>query len=104
MKKDHRVYLAQILERINRILRYTDEGKDVFLRDLVIQDAVIRNFEVIGEAAKRIPVEYREATPTIPTTFSWPQHLRWLFRRNQIRSVSAGQCHQEILRERHKTL
>ena len=66
MKKDPRVYLAQILERIDRILRYTDEGKDVFLRDLVIQDAVIRNFEVIGEAAKRIPVEYREATPTIP--------------------------------------
>ncbi len=30
MKKDPRVYLAQILERIDRILRYTDEGKDVF--------------------------------------------------------------------------
>ena len=89
MKKGPRVYLAQILERIDRILRYTDEGKDVFLRDLVIQDAVIRNFEVIGEAAKRIPVEYREATPTIPATFSWFQHLQWLFLRNRIRSASA---------------
>ncbi len=104
MKKDPRVYLAQILERIDRILRYTDEGKDVFLRDLVIQDAVIRNFEVIGEAAKRISVEYREATPTIPTTFSWPRHLQWLFLRNRIRSVSVWRCRQEILREPQKTL
>jgi uncharacterized protein with HEPN domain len=66
MKKDPRVYLAQILERIDRILRYTDEGKNVFLRDLVVQDAVIRNFEVIGEAAKRILAEYRDATHAIP--------------------------------------
>ncbi|MGC8657771.1 MAG: DUF86 domain-containing protein [Desulfomonilaceae bacterium] len=58
--------MVQIVEMIDRIIRYTDEGKDVFLQDLVIQDAVIGNFEVIGEAAKRISAEYREATPTIP--------------------------------------
>ena len=42
------------------------KGKDAFLHDLVVQDAVIRNFEVIGESTKRLPVEYREATPEIP--------------------------------------
>ena len=66
MKKDPRVYLAQILERIDRILEYTAEGEEVFFADRRIQDAVIRNFEVIGEAAKRIPDDYRENHPLIP--------------------------------------
>jgi uncharacterized protein with HEPN domain len=66
MKKDPRVYLAQILERINRILEYTTEGKEAFFADPRTQDAVIRNFEVIGEAAKRIPEQYRQKQPAIP--------------------------------------
>lgn len=66
MTKDSRVYLAQILERIDRINRYTNRGKDSFFSDALIQDAVIRNFEVIGEAAKRIPEEYRKKHPSIP--------------------------------------
>jgi uncharacterized protein with HEPN domain len=66
MKKDPRVYMAQILERIDRILNYTKAGREAFLDDPLIQDAVIRNFEVIGEAAKRVPVEYRDSHPIIP--------------------------------------
>ncbi len=63
MKKDPRVYLAQILERIERISNYTSEGKKAFFSDQRTQDAVIRNFEVIGEAAKRIPEAYRKKDP-----------------------------------------
>jgi uncharacterized protein with HEPN domain len=66
MKKDQRVYLAQILERIIRIQTYTKGGKESFLGDALIQDAVIRNLEVIGEAATRITVEYRTAHPEFP--------------------------------------
>lgn len=66
MKKDPRVYLAQILERIERVKEYTAEGKDAFFADARTQDAVIRNFEVIGEAAKRIPEDFRQSHPSIP--------------------------------------
>ena len=66
MKKDPRVYLAQILERIARIKEYTTDGEAAFFADARTQDAVIRNFEVIGEAAKRIPDEYRQNHPSIP--------------------------------------
>ena len=66
MKKDPRVYLAQILERIDRINQYTSGGEKAFFADGKTQDAVIRNFEVIGEAAKRIPEEYRRKHDAIP--------------------------------------
>ena len=66
MRKDPRVYLAHILECINKIQRYTKEGKANFLKDTLVQDAVIRNFEVLGEAAKRIPEEYRTQNPSMP--------------------------------------
>lgn len=66
MKKDSRVYLAQILERIERITAYTKSGKESFFSGPIIQDAVIRNLEVIGEAAKRIPEDYRASLPAIP--------------------------------------
>ena len=66
MKKDPRIYLAQILERIDRVREYTAEGKEAFFADRRTQDAVIRNFEVIGEAAKRVPEQYRKEHPVIP--------------------------------------
>ena len=64
--KDPRVYLAHILECIGRIESYVANGKDAFFAEPLIQDAVIRNFEVIGEAAKRLPDTYRQANPSIP--------------------------------------
>ena len=64
--KDTRVYLAHILECIGRIESYVAKGKEAFFAEPLIQDAVIRNFEVIGEAAKRVPDAYRLSNPTIP--------------------------------------
>jgi len=66
MKKDPRVFVAQILERVERILSFTADGERAFLSNPLVQDAVIRNLEVIGEAAKRVPDEYRESHPSIP--------------------------------------
>ena len=63
MKKDPRVYLAHILECAQKIERYTKGGQKRFLEDTMTQDAVIRNFEIMGEAAKRVPETYRRAPP-----------------------------------------
>jgi uncharacterized protein with HEPN domain len=66
MSKDLRVYLAHIMECIQKIERFTEGGKERFLQDELIQDAVLRNFEVIGEAAKRLDDVYRANHPEIP--------------------------------------
>jgi uncharacterized protein with HEPN domain len=66
VKKDPRVYLAHILECAQKIERYTKSGQKKFLEDTMTQDAVIRNFEIMGEAAKRVPETYRRQHPEIP--------------------------------------
>lgn len=66
MKRDPRVYLAQILECVERIATWTEAGRNAFLADRMLQDAVIRNFSIIGEAAKRVPDDYCESHPGIP--------------------------------------
>jgi uncharacterized protein with HEPN domain len=48
-------YLNHILEAIRRIKNYTaDMTVTSFLNDSLVQDAVIRNFEIIGEASRNI--------------------------------------------------
>lgn len=66
MKKDPKVYLAHMLECIQKIERFTVDGKGRFLADELVQDAVRRNFEGIGEAAKRLDDTYRSVHPEIP--------------------------------------
>ena len=56
-KDDLRVpdYLGHILRAISRIDHYTEDLTQVaFLENEQVQDAVIRNIEIIGEAAKNI--------------------------------------------------
>lgn len=50
-------YLEDILDCIKRIEEYVTDGEDAFKNNSMIQDAVIRNFEIIGEVVKRIPQE-----------------------------------------------
>jgi uncharacterized protein with HEPN domain len=66
MTKDPRVYLAHIMECIQKIERFTAEGKKRFFQEAMVQDAVLRNFQVIGEAAKRLDDPYRQAHPQVP--------------------------------------
>jgi uncharacterized protein with HEPN domain len=64
--KDDKVFIHNILESIIKIETYTNSGKDEFMTLEIIQDAVIRNLEIIGEATKRISQELKEKTPEIP--------------------------------------
>jgi uncharacterized protein with HEPN domain len=57
--KDDRLYLHHMLERCERITRFIAPGKEAFMASEETQDAVIRNVEVIGEAAKRVSSDTR---------------------------------------------
>lgn len=48
------VYLRHGLDAIEKIGCYTADGRDAFVADDKTQDAVIRNFEIIGEAVKNL--------------------------------------------------
>jgi uncharacterized protein with HEPN domain len=64
--KDEKLYLIHILECIEKIEKYTEDGRDAFLSDGKSQDAAIRNFEIIGEAAKRLSEQTRQCAPDVP--------------------------------------
>ena len=63
---DDRVYLLHIRDAISDILEYTTEGRESFLGDRKSQHAVIRNFEIIGEATKRLSDDLRQRHADIP--------------------------------------
>lgn len=66
MKHD-KVYLSNIIDSIDRILDYTaDISHKEFRKNNMIQDAVVRNFEIIGEATKHISSDLRRDTDHIP--------------------------------------
>ena len=66
-RKDYKLYLFDILESCKKIVSYT-KGKTEreFANDKKTIDAVIRNIEIIGEAANKIPKEEREKIQQIP--------------------------------------
>jgi uncharacterized protein with HEPN domain len=64
--KDDAAYLLHIREAIERILEYAAPGKEAFLRSHQIQDAIIRNLQVLGEAAKKVSPEFRAAHAEVP--------------------------------------
>lgn len=58
------LYLDHIYERIQRIEECAQEGRDAFEASHVLQDAIMRNFEVIGEAIKQLsPALLEQSTP-----------------------------------------
>ena len=61
------VYINHIIDSIEKIESYTSQlGRDGFIKSGLIQDAVIRNLEIIGEATKNISMEFRKENQGIP--------------------------------------
>jgi uncharacterized protein with HEPN domain len=60
------LYLDHIAERIRRIEARATKGRTAFEQSHILQDAVIRNFEVIGEAAKQLSPDLRARYDAVP--------------------------------------
>ena len=67
VSRDVRLYLEDVLCACRKIGRFT-QGMTLesFTADELTYDAVLRNLEVIGEAAKRVPEPTRQQMPDVP--------------------------------------
>jgi uncharacterized protein with HEPN domain len=67
MKRDYKLYLKDILEAMESVEKFV-QGMDFerFKKDDKTVSAVVRKFEIIGEATKQIPDKIRQDYPGIP--------------------------------------
>jgi uncharacterized protein with HEPN domain len=67
MKRDETVYLQHILDAILKVETYL-QGVDerAFLLNSLVQDGVIRQIEIMGEATKHLSLELRSRFPRVP--------------------------------------
>ncbi len=73
MNKDPLVFVRHILMFIENVEKdVRGYPKEKFLRSRKTQDAVIRNIELMGEAARNLPAEFQQQYPDIP----WAEMIR----------------------------
>ncbi|MEM6327567.1 MAG: DUF86 domain-containing protein, partial [Bacteroidota bacterium] len=58
-----RLYLDHILNRIERIERYVENDRDLFLNDEKTQDAVLRSLQTLAESTQRLSDEIKQSYP-----------------------------------------
>ena len=60
-KRETQLLIEDIVVAANKILKFTKNMDfDAFTQDEKTIDAVIRNFEIIGEASNRLPTEFKD--------------------------------------------
>jgi uncharacterized protein with HEPN domain len=65
--KDDAVYLTQILDAIGQVEEYVAGfDAEMFLGNRLVQDGVIRQFEIIGEATKNLSSDLKGSSPHVP--------------------------------------
>ncbi|MBI4318112.1 MAG: DUF86 domain-containing protein [Chloroflexi bacterium] len=66
-QRDVRLYIDDIVEGIEKIQEYTAAiTRERFLTNTLVHDAVFRRLEIIGEAVKHIPPDFRALYPIVP--------------------------------------
>lgn len=82
-KRDLMLFVDDIIEAINKIEKYTkDIDHKTFINNEMIADAVIRNFEIIGEASNNKPKEIQEKYKYVEwkEIIGFKEHFNsWLF-------------------------
>lgn len=63
--KDHSVYIEHMLDSILRIDEYV-ESKEQFYDSHLVQDAIVRNLQVMAESSQRLSEEIKNKYPDIP--------------------------------------
>lgn len=66
MRRISDAYLEDILISVERVENYTSSGFEDFVRKPMAIDAVMRNLEIIGEAATQLPKQFKEKHPEVP--------------------------------------
>ena len=70
MTKDPKILLQHILESIEWVEDYIYElPEEEFMEAVQIQDAVLRRLEIIGEAVRNLPGDFKKLHTTVP----WPK-------------------------------
>ena len=72
MNERDRLYLGHVMEAIAAIESFTRGGRAIFIADLKTQSAVVRQFEIIGEAVKQLSAGLTAAETAVP----WRQVAR----------------------------
>ncbi len=102
MSRDWTFFLEDILEAANKVIRYTNGMTlESFRSDELVIDAVVRNLEIIGEAAKHLPAEVHEMMPDVEWSkaaafrdviahgyFGLNVHIIWDVTRNKVPGIS----------------
>ncbi|MFA6022697.1 MAG: DUF86 domain-containing protein [Candidatus Pacearchaeota archaeon] len=67
MKRDYKLFINDIRESIKQIEEYMkDISEEEFKKDKKLQDAVVRRFEIVGEASRNIPRALKEKNKQVP--------------------------------------
>lgn len=65
-KRSFRLYLSDIVGSVEKIQVKALRGKEAFFNDENLQDSIIRQLEIIGEASNRLPQELLDQYPDVP--------------------------------------